>query len=65
MLNIYVPSGSKTLTRCTGTSANYSLTGTDITWTNDTTNSRYYNTAYNIYIYPVANVAAAKTANGD
>ena len=43
-----------------------SLVGTNITWTDDTaTNGCYYNTYYNIYIYPVENVAAARTANGD
>jgi hypothetical protein len=44
----------------------FTLVGGAITWTNDTaTNGCYYNTAYNIYIYPVANVAEAKIANGD
>ena len=43
-----------------------SLVGNTITWTDDTaTNGCYYNTSYNIYIYPVANVAEARVANGD
>jgi hypothetical protein len=29
------------------------------------TNSCYYNAAYNIYIYPVTNIAEARIANGD
>jgi hypothetical protein len=42
------------------------MIGSAITWTDDTTtNGCYYNTAYNIYIYPVENVAAAREANGD
>jgi hypothetical protein len=42
------------------------MVGKYITWTDDTaTNGCYYNTSYNIYIYPVANVAEAKIANGD
>ena len=45
--------------------AGYSLTGTAITWTNDTANNCSYNIAYNLYIYHVANVEAARIANGD
>ena len=61
-LNIYVPSDSTTNTtmHCTNM---YSLVGTTITWTNAGTYQ--YSTQYNIYIYPVANVAAARAANGD
>ena len=56
-LNLYVPENSTTLTTCLCDSSSSSLTGTDITWTNDmSTNRCYYNTAQNIYIYPVANV---------
>jgi hypothetical protein len=55
-LNLYVPANSTTLTTCLSTSSSTSLTETDITWTNDTANNRYYNTTHNIYIYPVANV---------
>ena len=43
----------------------YSLVGAAITWTNDVANNRYYNTTYNIYIYPVENIAATRVANGD
>ena len=61
-LNIYVPAGSTT-----NTTVHYnntrSLIGKNITWTD--AGSYQYNTAYNIYIYPVANVAAAAIANGD
>jgi hypothetical protein len=41
------------------------IVGAKVTWTNDTTNNSIYNTQYNIYIYPVENVAAAREANGD
>ena len=61
-LNIYVPSGSTTNTTIHYTNTQ-SLIGETITWTNASTYQ--YNTAYNIYIYPVANVAAARAANGD
>ena len=41
-----------------------SLVGTTITWTDDTTtNGCYYNTSYNIYIYPVEDVAASRLEN--
>jgi hypothetical protein len=44
----------------------YSIVGSPITWTDDfATNGCYYNTSYNIYIYPVANVEATRIANGD
>ena len=61
-LNIYVPSGSTTLATVLYNNTR-SLVGNTITWTNGGTYR--YNTAYNIYIYPVANVAAAAIANGD
>jgi hypothetical protein len=64
-LSLYVPSNSTTLTTCLFNSTS-SMVGNTITWTDDTAaNGCYYNTAYNIYIYPVANVAEAKIANGD
>jgi hypothetical protein len=34
-----------------------SLVGTFITWTNDTTTGGFYNTTYNIYIYPFINIS--------
>jgi hypothetical protein len=40
-----------------------SLVGAAITWTN--AGSYQYNKTYNIYIYPVSNVAAARAANKD
>ena len=61
-LNIYIPSGSTTETTVLYNNT-YSLVGANITWTNAGT--YHYNTVYNIYIYPVANVAAARAANGD
>jgi hypothetical protein len=65
-LSIYVHEGSTTNTKVMNTDFLYSLTGSTITWTNDyATNGCYYNTSQNIYIYPVANVAAAREANGD
>jgi hypothetical protein len=64
-LSLYVPSGSTTLTTCLINNTK-SMVGQKITWTDDiATNGCYYNTAYNIYIYPVANVAEARVANGD
>jgi hypothetical protein len=63
-LNLYVPANSATMTTMLNTTS--SITGSYMTWTDDmTTNGCYYNTYYNIYIYPVANVAAARAANGD
>jgi hypothetical protein len=65
VLNIYVPINSNSLNTCLRNNSQ-SLVGTDCTWADDTaTNGCYYNTAYNIYLYPVENVAAARTANGD
>ena len=61
-LNIYVPNGSKTQTTVLYSNTR-SLVGTTITWTNAGT--YHYNTTYNIYIYPVENVAAARAANSD
>jgi hypothetical protein len=56
-LNIYVPTASSTLNTCLGNAYHNSLVGDGITWTNKvSTNGYYFNTAYNIYIYPVANV---------
>lgn len=51
-LNLYVPSNSTTLNTCLDNTTS-SLVGKAITWTDDyTTNGYYYNTSYNIYIYP-------------
>ena len=61
-LNIYVHNGSSTLSRLKYNNS-YSLVGTSITWTNAGT--YLYNTSYNIYIYPVDNVADARRENGD
>ena len=33
----------------------YSLVGADITWTEDTANSCWFNEAYNIYVYKLTN----------
>ena len=57
-----VPANSVTNTTVHYT--NYaSLIGKTITWTDAGTYQ--YNTTYNLYLYPVSNVAAARTANGD
>ena len=61
--NIYAPANSTTIT--TLLDANTLLTGSSAMWDNDIANNCYYNTEYNIYIYPVANVAEARAANGD
>ena len=64
-LNLYVPANSTTLNTALTTSST-SMVWQTITWTNDMpTNGCYYNTAHNIYIYPVDDVAAARAANGD
>lgn len=48
--NIHVPGNSTTLTKCKNTSSSYSLVGASISWTNGGT--YFYNTTYNIYLYP-------------
>ena len=55
-LNIYVPQNSTTLYTCLQTGSYHSLVGRPITWSEDIMNQCYYNTQYNLYIYPVANV---------
>ena len=61
-LNIYVHANTNTNTtvHCNNS---YSLVGATITWTDAGTYQ--YNTAYNIYIYPVDSVAAYRLLNGD
>jgi hypothetical protein len=61
-LNIYTLTNSVSNTTLHYTNS-ASLVGYSITWTNAGTYQ--YNTKYNIYIYPVENVAAAAIANGD
>jgi hypothetical protein len=61
-LNIYVPANSTTNTTIHYNNTD-SIVRNTITWVN--AGSYQYNTYYNIYIYPVANVAAARAANGD
>jgi hypothetical protein len=58
MLNVYVQANTITAnTVLNGSNSVYnSITGKQFTWTDDTTNARYYNTTYNIYVYPVENV---------
>jgi hypothetical protein len=63
MIKLYVPENSNTFNSCLRTDIR-SLVGANITWTNDmTTNGCHYNTGYNIYIYPVANVQAKYEEN--
>jgi hypothetical protein len=67
--NLYVPKNSTTFNTVIGsrfsTDSMFGRNNT-FTWTNDfATNGYYYNTQYNIYVYPVENVAAARAANGD
>ena len=62
MLNIYVYNNSTTMNTCLYTDAS-SMVGANITWVYD--NNRYYNTSYNIYIYPVEDVYNARINNGD
>ena len=61
-LNLYIPNNSKT-NNTVHYNNTLSLIGGNITWSN--ASSYQYNTKYNIYIYPVSNVAAAAIANGD
>ena len=61
-LNIYVVANSTTNTTIHYNNTS-SLVGANIIWTNAGTYQ--YNASYNIYIYPVENVAAARAANGD
>ena len=61
-LNLYVPANSTTATTVLYNNTK-SLVGANITWTNAGTYQ--YNITYNIYVYPVENVAAARAANGD
>ena len=64
-LDIYVTENSASLTTLLTNNAS-SMYGASITWTNDlATNGYYYNTDYNTYIYPVANVESARITNGD
>ena len=64
-LNIYVNNGTTSLTTLLTSNSN-SMVGLKITWADDTvTNGYYYNTYYNIYIYPVENVHNARIANGE
>ena len=61
-LNIYVPANSTTNTTVHYNNTS-SLVGANIVWTNAGTYQ--YNRTYNIYIYPVSNVAANRVSNGD
>jgi hypothetical protein len=63
VLNIYVHAGTRSNTYLTYYTNSHSIVGKPITWTASGVNR--YNTAYNIYIYPVANVEATRIANGD
>ncbi len=60
-LNLYVHINSTTNTTLHNKADN--LVGKPITWTN--AGSYQYNTAFNIYIYPVVNVEAMRVINGD
>ena len=65
-MNLYVPTtgynySHNTYKSCLFTANGSTLVGNAITWTND--NNCHYNTAYNIYIYPVANVREAYIEN--
>ena len=64
-LNIYVTAGSKTNTQLhyNNTYSISLINKAKITWTDNGTCQ--YNTQYNVYIYPVSNVAQARIDNGD
>lgn len=63
LLNVYVPKNSATHTLAINNRSGWSITGSNITYTDAGTH--LYNTTYKINIYPVENVAAARAANGD
>jgi hypothetical protein len=63
-LNIYIPVNSTTETSMRISDAR-SILAASVTWANDTANNCFYNSSYNIYIYPVEDVTAARVANGD
>jgi len=55
-LNIYVPKNSTTLNSVINTTAS-SFLGISVSWVNSMASTNcYYNSYYNIYIYPVNNV---------
>jgi hypothetical protein len=59
-LSIYVHKNSSTFNSVLRTNA-ASIVGYNISWNYDNTNERYYNSVYNIYVYPVANVAETRS----
>lgn len=61
--NIYVHEGSATHALISSGNSNGSMFGVSLTWTNAGT--YLYNASYRTYVYLVANVAAARAANGD
>ena len=60
-LNIYVPANSNTVNKVINGSRSSSLVYNSISYTNSGT--YYYSTTYNIYIYPVEDVAAKRLEN--
>ena len=65
-LRVYVPMNSKTFHTVYHRNiySDYSLIGREITWTDDMlTNNCYYNTTYNLYLYPVESVAKSYLNN--
>lgn len=65
-LNLYIPANSVTFNMFTNSTTSAGLYGRSVNWTNDyAANGVYYNTTYNTYIYPVANVEEARLLNGD
>jgi hypothetical protein len=55
-LNIYVTADSTSLNTLRKYTNNMSILGKSCSLYSDTANNRYYNSAYNLYIYPVDNV---------
>ena len=60
-LNIYVPANSTTLSTIIRNTTNFCGPSTNFT----KTNSYYRSSRYNVYLYPVDDVAAIRAANGD
>jgi hypothetical protein len=62
-LDVYIYSGKTNTNTSLMRQNSLSVVGKSITWT--ASQNCQFNTTYNIYIYPVANIDAVRIANGD
>ena len=62
-LNIYVQPNSTTNNTIHYATSSNSITGSYVTWTDDMVNNCYYNTTYNIYVYPTLGMSIDKISN--